>query len=318
MLYAVKEFSYDRFNINADNIYRVYDWWDFRGKEIRSGTEPSSATPLGPAMKRDLPEVKNFVRIKGGAKSVKIDGEDQPVHVMFADPSLFSVFTFPLLSGNASSVLNDPHNVVITEATAKQLFRDGNAVGKNLSIKIGDAYGPFTVTGIAKNVPQNSSIQFDVVANFENILQTPNGKASMSDWNMTIGINVYVQLKDGAHLTPAKLAAFRQPYFPDEKKDLIKDGLWNGKGQNPSGYGLQPLREVHTGVDVDEWSAVSAKDIWLLVGIAAGRAKEVGIRKVLGGHRKQLIFQVSCGIIIAYFVFCSNKCIACVFVFALF
>lgn len=89
---------------------------------------------------------------------------------------------------------------------------------------------------------------------------------------MTIGINVYVQLKDGAHLTPAKLAAFRQPYFPDEKKDLIKDGLWNGKGQNPSGYGLQPLREVHTGVDVDEWSAVSAKDIWLLVGIAAGHS----------------------------------------------
>lgn len=333
LLYAIKEFSYDRFNTNADNIYRVYDWWAFTGEKARSGIEPSSATPLGPAMKRDLPEVTEFVRVKDGGNTVRVDGKNQAVHILFADPSLFSVFTFPLISGNPSTVLNDPHNIVITEATAKQLFGADDPVGKNLSLKIDDHFTSFTVSGVAENVPENSSIRFGAVASFDNILQTSYGKASMSDWHMTIGINVYILLKSGAHITPGQLAAFRQRYFPDEKKDLVKDGLWNGKGLYPSGYGLQPLRKVHTGVDVDQWGAVSTRNIWLLIGIAAailiiacinfttlaigrsaGRAKEVGVRKVLGSRRRQLVlqflaesllltlFSAALGVFIAYFL----------------
>ena len=116
LLYAVNELSFDRMHTNASSIYRVYDWWAFQGKEPRSGIEPSSATPIGPAMKQDLPEVQEFVRIQhAGNRLARIEGKMQNVRMGFADPQLFTVFTFPVLYGNASTALKDPRNVVLTK-----------------------------------------------------------------------------------------------------------------------------------------------------------------------------------------------------------
>jgi putative ABC transport system permease protein len=128
---------------------------------------------------------------------------------------------------------------------------------------------------------------------------------------MTIGIEVYVKLRNGSNLMndPARLASFRKKYSGDDAEMMIKEGIWDGVGAMPSGIGLQPLRDVHTNVKIDQ-AAVSQKNIWILIGIAAGvlliacinfttlaigrsarRAKEVGMRKVMGGLKGQLARQ---------------------------
>jgi putative ABC transport system permease protein len=312
LLYAVHEFSYDRVHKNAASIYRVYNWWNFSAD--RAGSEPASTTPLGPAMKQDLPDVQEFVRFQGGwdENIVRVNDKVHRIRLSWADPQLFNVFTFPLISGNAVRSLQDPHNIVITKEKAIQLFGNANVVGQPVEIKMHDQYETFVVAAVAEDIPFNSSVRFDMLGSFNYVLNTEEGKRSSTNWHMTIGISVFVQLRPGSTLPneQARLSAFRAKYFPDEKDELAKEKLWNGAGQRPVGYGLQPLREVHTGVDVDKWSAVDPKNIYILIAIAAGvllmacinfttlaigrsagRAKEVGVRKVIGSRKKQLIFQ---------------------------
>lgn len=310
LLYAVNEFSYDRFHVQAPNIYRVYNWWAYEG---RAGSEPASTTPLGPALKNDFPDVLDFVRVQGGGeKLVRAGGDVLRINVSFADPQILSVFTFPLIAGNSATALRDMHNIVLTRATSLKLFGETNVVGKQVEIKTGDSYEVFTVGGVADDIPVNSTVQFDILGSFDHLLNTAMGKASNNDWNMTIGIAVYVHLHPSSNLMNdlEQLASFRKKYFPGEAAFLRKEGLWNGEGVYPNGYGLQRLADVHTGIKVDPWSAVDPKNVWILIGISAsvlliacinfiilaigrssGRSKEVGVRKIIGGQRKQLIFQ---------------------------
>lgn len=309
LLYAVNEFSYDRFHTQGSNIYRVYDWWKFAGRE---GSESSSATPIGPAMKNDFADVENFVRIQAeGERLVRIDGKLQSAKLMFADPQILSVFTFPLIEGDTIYALKDPSNIILTRSKAMQFFGETKVVGKQIEIWEDGQYESFTVAGVTEDIPVNSTIRFEMLGSFDRVLNTPMGQKSASSWTMTIGISVYVQLRPGSNLMkePERLASFRQQYFPNEAADLKKEGQWDGRGTLPTGYGLQPLANVHTDVNIDH-GAADPKNIWMLVGIAggvlviacinfiilsigrsAGRSKEVGVRKITGGRRKQLIFQ---------------------------
>jgi putative ABC transport system permease protein len=303
LLYTVNEFSFDRFNTKATRIYRVYDWWSFSDHE---GSEPSSATPLGPAMKQDLSDVEDFVRINSaGEKLIRIGNQIHRIKVSFADPQLFSVFTFPLIAGNTSTALESPTSITLTREKAIQLFGKTDVVGQTVEIRIGNQFEPFEVGAVAENIPVNSSIRFDILGNFDYILNTEYGKASLNDWNMTIGISVYVLLHENSNLMnePARMASLRQKYFPNETEK-------NNAGNPTNGFGLQPITEVHTGVKIDKWGASDPKNSWILMSIAigvlliacinfitlaisrsAGRSKEVGIRKVTGGHRYQLVYQ---------------------------
>jgi putative ABC transport system permease protein len=309
LLYGVNEFSYDRFHTNQNSIYRVYDWWKYTE---RQGAEPSSSTPLGPALKSDIADVEEFVRVMGGGEHiVRVDGRLLSAKLTFADPQILSVFTFPLLEGDASNALSDPNNIVVTKSVATKLFGDVDPIGKQLEIREGNEFRPFVVTAVTEDVPVNSSIRFEMLGSFERVLNTPMGMASSNSWTMTIGINVFVKLREGSRLPnePERIASFRAKYFPTEASELKKNGEWDGTGALPTGYGLQPLTSMHTDVSVDQ-GASNPRNIWTLIGIAggvliiacinfivmsigrsAGRSKEVGVRKISGSRRKQLIFQ---------------------------
>ena len=164
LLYSVNEFSFDRFHKNAKNIYRVYRWTEaMNGQEAEGDVYLPS--PLGPAMKADLPDVANYVRLREAWSEsfVKIDGMVRRVNVSYADPSIFSVFTFPLKYGTAQGVLKELHNIVLTRQKARELFGTDNAMARTLEIKIDDDFIPFTVSAVAEDVPANSSIQFDLL-----------------------------------------------------------------------------------------------------------------------------------------------------------
>lgn len=310
VLYAIHEFSYDRFHAHADNVYRVYEWWRDEGRE---GSQFASSTPLGPAMKSEFADVQDFVRIGAGNSMLVRTGDDvQRIPVTFADPQVFSVFTFPLISGDPKTALIDPHDVVLTASRAHQIFGRTDVIGEHIDLKTGDTFETFTISGVAQDLPSNSSIRFDILGSFNYVLSTEMGKASLDRWSMTIGIDVYVQLDPQSQLMSEteRLATWRKKFFPDEGKQKKGSGEVRAQSTYMAGYGLQPLKEVHTAVGVDPWTATNPRNIYIVLGIAgsilliacinfiilaigrsAGRSREVGIRKVVGSTRKRLIIQ---------------------------
>jgi putative ABC transport system permease protein len=314
LLYAVNEFNFDRFHKNANNIFRVYRWSDALNGQEASG-DVYMPSPLGPALKADLPDVADFVRIRDGwgESFIKVEGVVRRMEITYADPSIFSVFTFPLKFGTKQGALKELQNIVVTKQKAKELFGTDNVVGRTIEIKIEDAFVPFTVSAVAEDIPSNSSIRFDLLGNFNYIETTNNGKRGVNNWHRSAYIT-YVQLNPGSGLQDdaQKLGAFRHKYYPEEEKELKEAGFkWVGN-KLPVRYGLQPLKAGHTDTKISGGSVeqVNPKTIWILLCIAAGvlliacinfttlaigrsarRAKEVGVRKVIGGQRKQLVLQ---------------------------
>jgi len=308
LLYAVHEFSYNRFHKNAGRIYRIVEWYQNPDRE--PGGEGSVCTPVGPAMKRDFPDVEYAVRLKKRDCFTKADNKIFHTTIMYADPTFFNVFSFPLLYGNISSALKEPNQIVITKDKALQLFGTTNAIGKRLGIKTDSAFEPYTISGIAENMPANSSVTFDVLASFDNIANTRMVVEAMHDWYMTIGMQAFVLLKPGSTLAndANRLAMFRRKYLPNEEKEAEAEAKKNNKPASHTSFRLQPIRDIHTNPTIA--GGVDPKNIWILITIAAGvlliacinfttlaigrsagRAKEVGVRKVIGGQRKQLIWQ---------------------------
>lgn len=314
LLYSVNEFNFDRFHADANNIYRVYRWSESLNGQESSG-DVYMPSPLGPALKADLPEVKNYVRFQEGwgESFIKADGKVLRAEMSYADPSVFSVFTFPLKYGTAHGALKELQSLVITRSKAKELFGLDNVVGRTIEIKIGEEFVPFTVSAVAENIPANSSIQFNILGNFNYWETTPYGKRGVNNWRRSAYIT-YVQLNEGSGLANdvQKLADFRHKYYPTEIEELKKEGYkWEGKAP-PVRYGLQPIKAGHTDTAIYGGSVeqVNPKTIWILLSIAAGvlliacinfttlaigrsarRAKEVGVRKVIGSERKNLVVQ---------------------------
>ncbi len=314
LLYAVNEFSYNSFLKNEKNIYRVYEWTQGL-PNMESHGDAGMYLPLGPAMKNDFPDVKNYTRFQSSwdKKIIKTTNKSELLPVAFTDPQFFNMFSFKLLYGDASNVLKDQHDVVITKSKALQLFGKTNVAGKILQIKADSAFEPFTISAVVDNIPANSSIQFDVLLSFDYFQTTSSGKPAVNNWNYS-GFQTYVELDNNTTLinNPGKLVQFRKKYFPDEEMQFKSSGLWNGKGAYPVSFRLQPVKDIHTNLNVSAGgeTGIDTKYIWILLAIAAailfiacinfttlaigrsaGRAKEVGLRKVMGSNRKQLVFQ---------------------------
>jgi len=313
LLYAVNEFSFDRFHKNNNNIYRVYLHMDpIHGDEERGSSY--LPIPLGPALKQDFPEVENYVRFKDTREPsfVRADNKVSRIPISFADPKFFSVFSFRTIYGDGQTALNNPSNIVITREKAMQLFGEPNVVGKTVEIKVDEKFDPFTITAVTENVPANSTIVYDILGSFDYYTNTPGGKRGVDNWHRS-GYQTYVQLRPGSKLGTGsdQLKKFRSKYYPDEEADLKKDNAWTANG-SPLTYRLQPLTEMHTNTLVGGGGieAVNPKNIWILLSIAsgvlliacinfttlaigrsAGRAKEVGVRKVIGSGKKQLVLQ---------------------------
>lgn len=313
LLYAVSEFSYDRFHTNEDDIYRVYRHSLPKG-EGTGDFDPYMPMPLGPALKQDMPDIKNYVRMQQGwsAGMVRADGRMSMQSISFADPQFFSIFSFPLQSGNPATVLQDQRSIVLTEEKATELFGKKDPIGELIEIELDGKFEAFTIDGIAKNIPHNSSLRFGMLANFSFLLNLNSGKSASNNWNEG-AFHTYVQLDEKSKLAQEqnRLISFRRKYYPREE-DKSREAGWKGAGPRHF-FKLQPLTDVHTNLDLmgsPTVAAVNPQNIWTLIVIAAGvlliacinfttlaigrsagRAREVGIRKVVGSVRRQLVIQ---------------------------
>jgi putative ABC transport system permease protein len=305
MLYVKDEVSFDRFHKNVSNIYRVVS-------QRKENKIPVTGLLQGPRFTQNVPGIKSFVRVDSRYEDIKTGTAIQSQSVLHVDSNFFSVFTFPLLSGNPESCLTEPHSIVISEDIAKKKFNTTDAAGKIIMIKEDSTFVPYKVTAVAKHCPQNSSIQFDALMPF---------KESEADANDTHNwfnsfLNTFVVLDEKANRQTVEKQM--QSFYVSDAKQTLEEML-KIDGGNPDDiplgtYFLQPYSDMHLNPDLPAGNGLTNAGnpmySYILSGIAlfvlliacinfvnlsiarsVRRAKEVGIRKVMGGKRKQLVMQ---------------------------
>ena len=305
VFYVMDELSYDKYNENASRIYRINNMIKFGGNE---NTYAASPTQAGPALKNDFPEIEQEVRLvkSDGIQVKKGNQYIQENHAAFADSTLFAVFTLPMIDGNPATALKDPHSVVITEQTAKKYFNRADVVGQTLLINDTDVY---KVTGVIRDLPAESHFKFDFFFSMSTL------PWSREDVWLSNNFTTYVLLRKGAD--PARLDAkfpgFIRKHMGPQLLDVLHltvDAF--EKSGNYYRFGLFPLTSIHLRSNsIDDLAANGNIDyVYIFSAIAlfilliacinfmnlstarsANRAREVGIRKVLGSPRKYLIAQ---------------------------
>jgi putative ABC transport system permease protein len=305
MLYVKDEVSFDRFHKNVNNIYRVVSKSEQHGQEEEINT--SGLLP-GPRFTQNVPGIESFVRVQDAVEDIKKGAEVESQSLFYVDSSFFSIFTFPLLSGNPKTCLMEPHSIVLSQDAAKKYFATTDAVGKVLMVKEDTTFVPYKVTAVAKRCPQNSSLQFDVLLPFKESVEDATNTAN---WFSSF-LTTYVVLNDKANLQTVENQMqdfFIKDATPTYEALAKKFGFTDAKLGTT--YFLQPFVDMHLSTDLPANDAASNPIYsYLLSGIAlfvlliacinfvnlsaarsVRRSKEVGIRKVIGGNRKQLIVQ---------------------------
>jgi putative ABC transport system permease protein len=295
-LYVKFELSYDSFHTKADRIYRVVS-------DIKTPTEVLHASgpawAVAPNAKDEFPEIQSFVRITNDNVLIKKgDIKFQEEHAAWADSALFNVFDFKLLKGNPNTALKEPFSIVFSETAAKKYFGKTDPIGQTLLIT-GDKL-PAKVTGIMKDIPENSQIKADVFLSMTTITQKFNQSLD-SQWG-NYGASAYLLLKPG---TNAKSLEKKFPAFLERR-----DGAEMKKIQMYPTLFLEPLKEVYLYSTRDDSKTGHITNVYIFSIIAifilliacfnfinlttarsAERAKEVGIRKVVGAGKTQLAAQ---------------------------
>ncbi len=294
-LFIMNEFSFDSFHKQGDRIYRVMRGFENEGKK---GSVSYLSGMHAPALLNDFKgEIIKAVRVNPTDNLVTIGNRSfHEKKVYDVDSDFFSLFSFPLIKGNAATVLKDPNSVVLTETTAKKYFGSiDNAIGKVVEL---DKSLPLKVTGIAKDVPSNSHLYFDLVVPLSNYRDA----GIMKTWIYN-GLFTYVLLDP--HTTPQQIES-RLPQFIEKYMggDMKKYGFhWT--------LSLTPLRDVYfQNVDFDNAKHGDKTVVYIFLSIAVlilliacinftnlstiravERSKEVGLRKVLGAVRNNLVWQ---------------------------
>lgn len=297
--YVIFETSYDQFHKRGSRIFRIV----VQSPEEETYVATASA-PLGPVLKAEFPEIENTVRVLYTAGLVRIingssNGQATYSEEGFAyvDAAFLDLFSYPLLTRQAKSVLDEPNSISISQAYAKKYFGNEEAVGKVLTFI--DQYGEHTCTvrGVLQDVPRNSHLQFHALLSISTLNNTTNPWAKLSSWNWTT-FYTYVQLTEGA--TPQQLA----DKFPDFIKKMGADPTSKMALQRMSGIHLHSNLPAEAGVNGNSKLVYFLTTIAFFILIIAwvnyinlstarsiDRAKEVGIRKVSGSSRRQLMGQ---------------------------
>jgi putative ABC transport system permease protein len=297
--YVTYEQSYDSFNKNADRIYRIRDDRIYSDKHDKSAGCPPA---LGPTLQKEFPEILESARVYG-AKITVLDAErkisENLERAYYAEPSFLKIFSFPMLKGTAEAALEEPYSLILSKSIQQRYFDNENPV--NEVVTVVDDNGNHLkckVAGVFKDVPHNSHIKFDVLVSYKTLIAQNSQAAYYWGWN---AFNTYVLL---APNTDVKALQAKFPAMVEKYKDY-------GESYRRE-YLLQPLKDIHLHSHLRFEPEVNgdARSVQFLSIIAAfvlilawvnyanlstsrslTRAREVGVRKVLGSDRLQLITQ---------------------------
>lgn len=281
-LWVLDELSFDKFHAKSDKIYRVIMDMD------QYGNLAQTPPPLIYKIKEDFPEVINATRIKNCPKLIlknkaKIFCENEGI---FADPSFFEMFSFPIIRGNQNDLLSDPFHIILTEDIAKKYFGKKDPLNKTLIV---NGY-PVIVTGILKTIPQNSHLQFSFVLPIDFAVHLGN---NLNTWG-NVNLYTYIEVEEGTNFTK------------------LNQKVIHLKTPRKESFFLQPLKNIHQEADYNADIAVisdkkyvmifssialfilllaSVNYITLYISSSFNRTKEIGIRKIIGSNRRNIIVQ---------------------------
>jgi putative ABC transport system permease protein len=297
LLFIKDELSYDRFHEKADRIHRVVF---STSHEDTIPTNANGSFGVGPALKRDFHEIIETVRIRKMGQGVKVyighkDKKFYEERFFFAEPSIFTVFDFPLIKGDSSTALNEPNTIVLTREMAEKYFSDGDPIGKTVEA---DPYNDgeimlFRITGIAQNVPRNSHIHFDFLASY--ISQKDDTNDFSGFWQHFT--YVLLDKKTSAESLNPKLLAFlhrnwkKDPWYTISLQPLLDIRLHSRLRSEVEPTGNILYVYVFTAIAVFVLVIACINFMNLTTARSIKRAKEVGIRKVVGAQKNQLIHQ---------------------------
>lgn len=306
LIFVMDELSYDRYNVKADRIYRVDGDIKFGGNHFILAVAPA---PAGPALRRDYPEVEKEVRFRmqGGRLVKKGDQNIQEDAMIFADSTLFDVFTLPMIAGDPHTALVDAHTVVITERMAKKYFNAVDVVGRTLMIN--DTI-PYKVTGVILDIPAQSHFHYDFFLSMTELAEAKRNEEWLSN-----NFNTYIVLREGTDPKKfeAKLKQLIYKYIAPLLRQAVNQSVEDFfKAGNSVSFSLTPLTAIHLHsnktAELDANGSIQYVYIFTAVALfilliacvnfmnlstarSSNRAKEVGIRKVLGSLRGNLVTQ---------------------------
>ena len=293
-LWVRDERSFDRFNVNADKIYRLT-------AKLGDAEAAVVPPPLAAAIKSEIPGVKNATRLSALHRIVTVGTKKfDEKRMYFADSNFLNMFSYPLLKGNPTKVLSSPNAVVLTVATAIKYFGSPeSAMGKTIYIDDDIKGSNLVVTGILKNIPENSHLQFDLLLPIQEYDRIYNPKGSWTNFDAF----VYFQLSDNSSTTASSLK---------KNEEQINRLLAKNNKDVKAELFIQPLTDIHLHshymLDVEGQGSSEHVTIFSLIAIfilliacinfmnlstalSAQRAKEVGLRKTIGALRSQLVLQ---------------------------
>jgi len=298
MLFVYYERSFDK--MHSKNVYRLNEVQKFPGM-VASQKVALSMFPMGPTLKKEFPEIKKFTRINWSEKPLLMYGEKR-IYLPMAfsvDSAFLEMFDFPLKEGNRQTALWSPHSVVLTESAAQKIFGSQSAMGKSITYYGRDTL-TYTVTGILKNIPDNSQLQFDGLFSFNTVYKPDWMKWWGGNW-----LNTYFELVPNTNISAM------EKKFPAYLKKYMSEN----EGWKYYELFLLPLRDVHSqsadiGLDYINFQKFdkSYTNIFMVIALivlaiacinfmnlstarSGERAKEVGIRKTVGAQRFQLGLQ---------------------------
>lgn len=315
-LYVHHEWTYDTFHEHADRIYRVNI--EFSGPDRKGYSLPNVPTALRDELLRTVTGVDMAVRLTAARGSDREDREIQVTHgdqvlklpFLIVDSAFLSMFSFPLRAGEPEVALKNPNSVVLSAETATRIFGDESPVGKQLSLRSiwSHESADFTVTGVAEPVPDNSSIQFEMLLPYQHLWfflhMEPN------DWKRISRCGTYVQLSESTkvkEMEPALRSVVRANMLRSEisedslhlRLQPLTDLRHRMDLMEIRNHGVKPPRDPLTGYGLICLSVLvlvmaSINYVNLAVGRMVTRTKEVGVRKVMGAFRSQLFWQYLC------------------------
>jgi len=297
VMYITTELSYDRYHKNADRIFRLGFDANVGGSKVIA---PISNVPSAPALIQSYPEVLDAVRIRTVSRTSVVyeDRQFYENNILYADNSIFSIFTFPMTIGDPKTALETAYSVVLTEDTAKKYFSDEDPVGKTLTL---NNESTFVITGVMKNVPPNSHFTFDMLCSYETLYDR--NREIMEEW-FNFRDYTYLLLSEGFDYRELenKFPALIEKYMGTTLKALGGE----------IGFFLQPLTSIHLHSNLENEISPNSSITYIYIFAAIAlfilciacinfmnlatarsstRAKEVGLRKVVGAERKELIRQ---------------------------
>lgn len=302
---AMYQLSYDGFHTNGDAIYKVV-----RTEQTPKGPKAGTAqpAPLAPALNTEMPGVKRITRCVEDGTLALYNDKEVSMDIIWVDQEFFSMFSFPILTGNENKPLAELNSVVVTQDGAKKLFGSTDVIGKTFNMLVNGIEKPFTVSAVTKDIVPQSNLDFQIAARFESHREYNESK---EEWDRQYHA-VYVELEEGitASVFEKSSEPFIDLHYGEGIDRLKRDGATADENGRFINLKLVRLKDVYFASFKNGLVEVSRSRPYLIFGIAllilfiacvnyinmsiaktAKRLKEIGMRKTLGAQKQQLFFQ---------------------------